>query len=55
MTSVQNQGNQQIQTMNQQQSHLQPQLVQPQAQPAQQNFATAPQTQTAAPPKVMPV
>ena len=50
MTSVQNQGNQQIQTMNQQQSHLQSQLVQPQAQPAQQNFATAPQTQTAAPP-----
>lgn len=50
MTSVQNQGNQQIQTMNQQQTHLQPQLVQPQAQQLQPNYVTSPQTQTAAPP-----
>lgn len=50
MTSVQNQGNQQIQTMNQPQTHLQPQLVQPQAQQLQPNYTTVPQTQTAPPP-----
>lgn len=50
MTSVQNQGNQQIQTMNQPQTYLQPQLAQPQAQQLQQNYTMAPQTQTAPPP-----
>lgn len=50
MTSVQNQGNQQIQTMNQPQTHFQPQLAQPQPQQLQPNYTTAPQTQTAPPP-----
>lgn len=50
MTSVQNQGNQQIQTMNQSQTHFQPQLAQPQPQQLQPNYTTAPQTQTAPPP-----
>ena len=51
MTSVQNQGNQQIQALSQTHQPQQPQVLQPQAQPQiQQNYAKAPQNQTAAPP-----